>query len=108
MTQRKLYPNKTNINKLKENQTKRGSEGTPAPYGEYQNIFLSESEYAELKALYPDTLERLIEELSGYIASEGKHYASHAATLKRWAKRDKQEKKKKGIPDYSYKEGESL
>ncbi len=37
--------------------------------GLYQNVFLSESEYAELKQEYPDSLERLIEEMSRYIAS---------------------------------------
>ena len=37
--------------------------------GLYQNVFLSESEYAELKKEYPDSLERLIEEMSRYIAS---------------------------------------
>ena len=37
--------------------------------GLYQNVFLSESENAELKKEYPDSLERLIEEMSRYIAS---------------------------------------
>ena len=59
----------------------------PAPYGKYQNVFLTESEYAELKQEYPDCLERLIEEMSRYIASSGNDYVSHAATLYRWADR---------------------
>ena len=63
MIQRKLYPNQLNINKLKENQTKGASGEPPAPFGRYKNIFLSESEYAELKEEYPDRLERLIEEM---------------------------------------------
>ena len=109
MIQRKLYPNQLNINKLKESQTKGASgELPPAPYGKYQNVFLTESEYAELKQEYPDSLERLIEEMSRYIASSGNDYANHAATLYRWADREKKENPKKGIPDYSYKEGESL
>ena len=72
----------------------------PAPYGKYQNVFLTESEYAELKQEYPDSLERLIEEMSRYIASSGNDYANHAATLYRWADREKKENPKKGIPDY--------
>ena len=109
MIQRKLYPNQLNINKLKENQTKGASgELPPAPYGKYQNVFLSESEYAELKEEYPDRLERFIEELSEYIAAYGKVYANHAAAVRMWAKRDRKGTGKKGIPDYSYKEGESL
>ncbi len=103
-TSRKLYPNQLNINKLKESQQKGVREEPPAPFGRYGNIYLSESEYAELKEEIPG-IDRLIEELSGYIKSEGRQYADHAATLRRWHGR---EKPKKGIPDYSYKEGESL
>ncbi len=32
----------------------------------------------------------------------------YAAALRRWLNREKKENPKKGIPDYSYKEGESL
>ena len=108
MTSRKLYPNQININKLKENQLMGVSGEPPAPYDKYQNVFLTESEYAELKQEYPDCLERLIEEMSRYIASSGNDYVSHASTLYRWADREKKENPKKGIPDYSFKEGESL
>ena len=80
----------------------------PAPFGRYKNIFLSESEYAELKEEYPDRLERLIEEMSEFIAATGNDYVCHAAALRRWLNREKKENPKKGIPDYSYKEGESL
>ena len=79
-----------------------------APFGRYKNLFLSESEYAELKGEYPDRLERFIEELSEYIAAYGKVYTNHAAAVRMWAKRDRKGTGKKGIPDYSYKEGESL
>ncbi len=42
-------------------------------------------------------------------ASTGKQYQSHAATIYKWAQEDAaKEKPKKGIPDYSFKEGESL
>ena len=108
MTSRKLYPNQININKLKENQLMGVSGEPPAPYGKYQNVFLTETEYAELKQEYPDSLERLIEEMSRYIAAFGNDYVSHAAALYRWADKEKRENPKKGIPEYSYKEGESL
>ena len=45
--------------------------------------------------------------LSEYMASTGKTYKSHAATIRRWAKEDRR-KGKGGISDYSCKEGESL
>ena len=92
----------------KENVSLAAKGEPPAPYGKYQNVFFTESEYAELKQEYPDCLERLIEEMSRYIASSGNDYVSHAATLYRWADRKKKENPKKGILDYSFKEGESL
>lgn len=105
----KPSPNQLTINKLTERQTKGASgEQPPAAFGRYENIFLSETEYAELKAEYPDRLERFIEEMSRYMEATGKTYRSHAAALRIWADRDKKEKPKKGIPDYSFKEGESL
>ena len=40
------------------------------------------------------------------MASTGKTYKSHAATIRRWAKEDR--RKGKSIPNYTYEEGESL
>ena len=80
----------------------------PAAFGRYQNIFLSETEYAELKEDYADRLERFIEELSQYIAATGKDYRNYAAAVRMWADRDRKGAAKQGVPDYSFKEGESL
>ena len=104
----KPSPNQTTINNLTENQTKGVSGEPPAPYGRYQNIFLSQTEYDELQAEYPDRLERFIEEMSRYLAASGKSYQNYAAALRIWAGNDKKGAPKKGIPDYSCKEGESL
>lgn len=101
-------PNQTTINNLTESQTKGVSGGPSAPYGRYGNIFLSQTEYDELQAEYPDRLERFIEEMSRYLAANGKSYQNYAAALRIWAGNDKKEAPKKGIPDYSCKEGESL
>ena len=69
---------------------------------------LTEKEYNQLKADFSG-LDSLIEQLSAHIQSTGKKYADHAATLRIWAKRQKAEQKSKaGIPDYTFKEGESL
>ena len=57
---------------------------------------------------YPDRLERFIEEMSRYLAANGKSYQNYAAALRIWAGNDKKKAPKKGIPDYSCKEGESL
>lgn len=79
-------------------------------YGRYENVILSEKELAELKTELPDKWEYYIDRLSVHIASTGKKYNSHAATIFKWAQEDKEktDKKSGGIPDYSYKEGESL
>ena len=85
--------------------------GQPAPalFGRYGNVLLSQAELDELKAELPDKWEHYIERLSEYIASTGKRYRSHAATIRRWAAADKQKNApKQGIPEYSCKEGESL
>lgn len=80
-----------------------------APFGRYKNVFLSEKELAELQTELPGKWEYYIDRLSGYIASSGKKYKNHAATIRRWAADDEAKKApKRKIPDYSYREGESL
>ena len=78
-------------------------------YGRYNNVFLSDTELDELKAELPDKWEYYIDRLSTHIASKGTKYRSHAATIYKWAQEDEAKKPpKKGIPDYTFKEGESL
>lgn len=81
----------------------------PAAYGIYSNVFLSDTELSELQAELPSKWEFYIDRLSGYIASTGKQYRNHAATIRRWAADDTAKAApKQGIPDYTYKEGQSL
>lgn len=87
--------------------------GQPAPaaYGKYHNVFLTKQEHDELETDFPAEYGEYIERLSQYTASSGKKYQSHAATIRYWITTDrKKAAKKKGsvIPDYSFKEGESL
>ena len=92
----------------KERELKPGR-AAPASYGRYENVILTDKEFSELKAELPDKWEYYIDRLSGYIASTGRKYKNHAATIRRWAADDTAKAApKKGIPDYSYKEGESL
>jgi len=79
---------------------------TPTVLGRYQNVFLSNQEQAELQIELPDLWQQYVEKLSEYMASTGKTYQNHAATIRRWAAEDR--RKGKSIPDYTYKEGESL
>lgn len=57
-------------------------------HGEYNNVLLTDEELAKLQSEYPDWQER-IERLSGYVASTGKSYKSHYATIRNWARKDK-------------------
>ncbi len=81
-------------------------------YGRYQNVILTDKELAELQAEFPTVWESYVEKLSAYMESTGKTYKSHAATIRRWAAEDSRKAtsgtKGGGLPDYSYKEGESL
>lgn len=68
-------------------------------YGEYKNVLLTDEDMEKLKAEFPHDWQQRIERLSGYIASTGKSYKNHLATIRNWAKRDKEkgaaEKKQK-------------
>lgn len=78
-------------------------------YGRYENVFLTDTELSELQAELPEKWAYYIERLSGYIASTGKKYKNHAATIRRWAADDTAKvAPKQGIPEYTCKEGESL
>ena len=57
-------------------------------YGEYKNVLLTDDELGKLKEEYPDWQDR-IERLSSYVASTGKSYKSHYATIRNWARNDK-------------------
>ena len=78
-------------------------------YGRYQNDFLTDEELADLQVSFPAVWEQYIEKLSEYMASTGKRYQSHAATIRRWAGEDA---KKTVTPsrnrDYSVKEDETV
>ena len=61
-------------------------------YGEYSNVLLSDEELEKLKTEFSDWQER-IERLSSYMASTGKPYKNHLATIRNWAKKDKAQTK---------------
>ena len=88
-----------------------GEKETPAPaaYGRFHNVFLSDAELDSLKSELPDKWEYYIDRLSVHIASSGKQYRNHAATIYKWAQEDTNKAApKKGMPDYSYSEEDSL
>jgi hypothetical protein len=64
-------------------------------YGEYKNVLLTDEEYEKLQDEFPNDYEERIERLSAYIASKGAKYKSHLATIRNWARRDKQTEPKR-------------
>lgn len=70
-------------------------------YGEYENVILSDDEYVNLIKEFPSDFNDRIENLSSYMASSGKTYDNHFATIKFWASKDK-EKKEQTAPSQQH------
>lgn len=86
----------------------RESDSTRA-YGRYKNVFLRDEELTELQTELPTLWQNYIDRLSEYMASTGKQYQSHAATIRRWAAEDKKKAAQQGRNrDYSVQEGETV
>lgn len=60
------------------------------PYGEFHNVMLTEEEQLRLYEKV-DNASELIEELSQYLASSGRRYKNHYATLLNWSRRHSEE-----------------
>ena len=54
------------------------------------DVDLSEDEFQKLKSKFGNSAEEYIEKLSSYVASSGKKYKSHYATILNWAQKDNQ------------------
>ena len=81
---------------------------TPAVYGRYKNIFLTDTELEALKNELPEKWSFYVERLSEYMASKGKSYDNHAATIRRWAASDAEKAAVQGVSTLTCKEGTSL
>lgn len=60
-------------------------------YGEYDNVLLSDEELDKLKRDFPTDYQDRIDRLSEYVASTGKTYKNYLATIRAWARKEKQE-----------------
>ena len=63
-------------------------------YGSYKNVLLSDEDMEKLKTEFPDDYEERIERLSEYIESKGAKYKNHLATIRSWARKDKEKQPK--------------
>jgi hypothetical protein len=78
--------------------TSKPSRTTPPQnsYGEFGNVKMTTAEFEKLvQAVGADRANALIEELSSYLASSGKRYKSHYATLINWGRRKDKESEPK-------------
>ena len=57
-------------------------------YGLYENVLLTDEDYQKLVEEFPHDYTERIERLSEYIASTGKKYKSHLATIRAWSRKD--------------------
>ncbi len=106
-----LITNRSNTN-LSNTKRERSLAGGLGPY---RNVFLSEEELRQLRAEFPGDHEERIARLSLYMASTGKTYRNHLATIRKWADDDRgrlaraDPKDMPYSPDrYRFREGESL
>ena len=82
--ERTLYKNVI----MKESKNVKKRENTLTKHGQFQNVLLTQGELDELMEKYPNDWKRKIERLSRYLASTGKHFENHFATLVDWIETD--------------------
>lgn len=115
-TQQKLKDNNTSLNNTINNtkdiisdksgnapkgKTKK-EKAVKEKYGEFENVLLTKEEYQKLLDRFPSDLKPRIEKLSGYVASTGKAYKSHYATIIMWAKKDEPKQRSRGYDTSEY------
>lgn len=71
-------------------------------YGEFENVLLTKEEHQKLQERFPNDLKQRIEKLSGYVASSGKKYKSHYATIITWARKDEPKQRSRGYDTSEY------
>jgi len=57
-------------------------------YGRFENVMLSDSEHLALQERFASDLPEKIEAMSEYLASKGKKYKSHYATILTWERKN--------------------
>ena len=61
-------------------------------YGYYEQVLLTDEDYQKLKEEFPHDYSERIARLDEYIASTGKKYKNHLATIRSWARKDNTQK----------------
>ena len=78
-----------NVKNVKNDKNGKKREGTLSPYGTFANVFLTDSELADLQSRYPNHYEAKIDRLSRYIENKpDRNYPNHYAVLIDWLVED--------------------
>jgi len=91
----KVSIGKDSIGECIECSAPQNTKPTRHKYGEYKNVLLSDEEFEKLKEEFHEDWESRIERLSEYIASSGKSYKNHLATIRKWSKADAEKQAEK-------------
>lgn len=88
------YQSREEKSKVEKSRVEESIEAAPSPspkqhFGEFENVLLTDEEFQKLVGRFTaqGAAER-IERLSTYLASSGKRYKSHYATILNWAQKD--------------------
>ena len=87
-TQVRIGKDRARIELGEDNEEAAPPKTTRHKYGMYENVLLTDEEYGKLLEEFPHDHSERIERLSEYIASTGKKYKSHLATIRSWARKD--------------------
>lgn len=94
--------------KIIDQQIERESTSPRHRYGLYQNVLLSDTDLQFLREQFPKDYTARIDRLSEYMASSGRTYKNHLATIRRWARKDTQQNNAYWHGMYTYDGNDSL
>ena len=87
-TQVRLGKDSVRLELGEDNEEAKPPKNTRHKYGLYENVLLTDEDYQKLKEEFPHDYSARIERLSEYIASTGKKYKNHLATIRNWARNE--------------------
>lgn len=83
------FNNTSNITNESNSMSVKPTKSPKHKHGMYNNVLLSDEEMEKLQNEFPYDWQERIERLSEYIASKGAKYKDHLATIRSWARKDK-------------------
>lgn len=81
-------PLESNPIRIQSESNPNGNRAPAHKHGMYQNVLLTDEDMRKLQAEFPGDWQQRIDRLSEYMASTGKSYKDHLATIRAWARKD--------------------